>query len=108
MGTEHCPKPARLEDLHGDTPVAHIAITMMRSGLMKVEGSITDEAFARHMLDTARATLDNYHVQQKLGKRSAIIVPAYDTSLVGTPEEKQLLAARDELDNAMVRHGRPG
>jgi len=31
----------------------------------------------------------------------ALIVPAYDTALVGTPEEKKLLAARDELSNAM-------
>jgi hypothetical protein len=30
----------------------------------------------------------------------AIIVPAYDTALVGTEAEKKLLAARDELDNA--------
>jgi hypothetical protein len=80
-------KPASLDDLHGDTPVARIEIVMLRSGLM---------------LDTARATLDNYHIQQKLGRRSPIIVPAHDTSLVGTPEEKQLLAARDELSNAMA------
>lgn len=95
-------KPVSLDDLHGDTPVASIEIVMLRSGMMRIAGSITDEVFARHMLDTARSTLDNYHIQQKLGKRSAILVPAYDTSLVGTPEEKKLLLARDELSNAMA------
>jgi hypothetical protein len=74
---------------------------MLRSGLMRIAGSITDEVFARHMLDTARATLDNYHIQQKLGKRSPIIVPAHDTSLVGTPAEKALLNARHALADAM-------
>ena len=44
----------------------------------------------------------NYHGRAKLMDGKAIIVPAYDTALVGTPEEKQLLAARDELANAMA------
>ena len=91
-----------MDDLHGDTPVAFIGITLMRSGLMKMEGSITDEKFVGYMLTTAQDTMRNYHAKQKLGERSAIIVPAYDTALVGTPEEKQLLAARDELSNAMA------
>lgn len=91
-----------LDDLHGDTPVAYIGITLNRSGLMRIDGSITDEKFARYMLDTARETLTNYHIQQKLGKRSSIIVHADDTALVGTPEEKALLAARHELSDAMV------
>lgn len=90
------------EVLHGDTVVAVVTIKMRRSGLMSVEGSITDEVFARHMLDTARDVITNYHIQQKLGNRSPIIVAADDTSLVGTPAEKRLLAARDELDNALV------
>lgn len=98
--SEHCPSPLHLEELHGDTPVAFIGITMLRSGMMKIEGSITDEHFARHMLDTARDTLTNYHIQQKAGRRSSIIVHANDTALVGTPQEKALLAARDDLDNA--------
>lgn len=96
-------KPVQLEDLHGDTPVASIGITLYRSGLMRLDGSITDEKFARYMLDTARDTLTNYHIQQKLGNRSPILVHANDTALVGTPEEKALLKARDELDNAMVQ-----
>lgn len=98
-------KRATLEDLHGDTVVAKIEICLMRSGMMRMAGSITDEHFTLHMLDTARQTMVEYHAKQKLGQRSAILVPADDTSLVGTPEEKRLLAARDELDNAMVKHG---
>lgn len=94
-------RPIDLDDLHGDTIVARIEIVMCRSGMMRIAGSITDEMFARHMLDTARGTLDNYHIQQKLGNRSNIVVPAYDTSLVGTEQEKQLLKARDELSDAM-------
>lgn len=100
--SEHCPKPIHLDDLHGDTPVAFIGITLMRSGMMKMEGSITDENFVRYMLDTARDTMQGYHAKQKLGQRSAIIVHANDTALVGTPEEKALLAARHDLANAMT------
>lgn len=86
-----------LDDLHGDTPVAFIGITLLRSGVMKMEGSITDEKFVLYMLDTARDTMQNYHAKQKLGERSSIIVNANDTALVGTPQEKALLAARHEL-----------
>lgn len=91
-----------MDDLHGDTPVATIEIVLMRSGLMRIAGSITDEKFVQYMLDTAKDTMRNYHAKQKLGQRSPIIVPAYDTALVGTPEEKQLLAARHDLANAMA------
>lgn len=89
-----------LDDLHGDTVVARITISMARSGMMKVEGSITDYEFATHMLDTARDVVNNYHGRVK-NTDSPLIVPAYDTSLVGTESEKKLLAARDELANAM-------
>jgi len=89
------------DDLHGDTVVATIEIKMRRSGAMSVAGSITDEIYARYLLDTARDTLTNYHIQRRLGKRSPLIVPAHDTALVGTPEEQKLLAARDELANVM-------
>jgi hypothetical protein len=92
------------DDAHGDTVVAEIVIQLRRNGCMSVAGSITDEVYARHLLDTARDTLTNYHIQQKLGNRSPIIVPAYDTSLVGTPEERKLVGARDELANAMASH----
>lgn len=94
-------KPATLDELHGDTVVAKIEICLMRSGMMKMAGSITDEKFTLHMLDTARSTMVEYHAKQKLGQRSAILVPADDTALVGTDEEKRLLAARHELANAM-------
>jgi len=94
-------KRATLDDLHGDTVVARITVTMARSGACRVEGSITDHAFAHFMLDTARDVVNNYHGRTKLMDGKAIIVPAYDTALVGTPEEKKLLAARDELADAM-------
>ena len=87
-----------LDDLHGDTVVARITISMTRSGMMKVEGSITDYEFALHMLDTARDVVNNYH---KRADANSIIVPAYDTSLVGTDAEKKLLQARHELADAM-------
>ena len=90
-----------LDDLHGDTIVAQIHISMARSGACRVEGAITDKAFADFMLDTARDVVKNYHDRAKLMDGKAIIVPAYDTALVGTPEEKLLLKARDELANAM-------
>lgn len=90
-----------LDDLHGITTVARIAITMDRSGACRVEGSITDRAFAHFMLDTARDVVNNYHNRAALMEGKALIVPAYDTALVGTPEEKLLLAARHELADAM-------
>lgn len=93
-------KPATIDDLHGDTVVAKITISMARSGMMKVEGSITDYEFAHHMLDTARDVVNSYHGRASKAE-SPIIVPAYDTSLVGTDSEKKLLKARDELANAM-------
>lgn len=93
-----------LDELHGDTVVAQIVISCMRSGTMTVKGDITDEAYARAMLDTARDVLTNYHLQQRSGNRSPILVPAHDTALRGTPQEQALLRARDELANA--RDGR--
>lgn len=89
------------DDLHGDTVVAFLEIKLRRNGSMSVAGSITDEVYALHLIDTARATIQNHHAQARLGNRTQLIVPAHDTSLVGTPEEKMLLAARDELANAM-------
>jgi hypothetical protein len=94
-------KRQSLDDLHGQTAVARISIIMSRDGTCRVEGSITDHAFANFMLDTARDVVNNYHGRAKLMDGKALIVPAYDTALVGTPEEKLLLAARDDLSNAM-------
>ena len=92
-----------LDDRHGETVVAAITVTMARSGACGVEGSMADHALATFMLDAAKDGVNNYHGRAKLMDGKAIIVPAYDTALVGTPEEKLLLAARDELSNAMAR-----
>jgi hypothetical protein len=89
-----------LDDLHGDTVVAEIVIQMRRNGCMSVQGSINDHEYAKFILDTARDTLNTYHARKRLGM-DAIIVPAYDTALVGTEQEKKLLKARDELSDAM-------
>lgn len=67
--------------------------------MMKVEGSITDYEFALNMLDTARDVVNSYH--GRAVKDGGLIVPAYDTALVGTDAEKKLLAARHELSDAM-------
>lgn len=84
-------------NLFGDTIVAFIEIKMHRSGCMSISGSITDEASVLAMIDTARATMVNHFKSQKEGK---IIVPAYDTALVGTNMEKKLLQATDQLHRA--------
>lgn len=96
-------KRQSLDDIHGQTGVARITITMARDGNCRVEGSITDKEFADFMLDTARDVVSNYHNRAKLMDGKAIIVPAYDTALVGTDAEKKLIAARDQLSNAMAR-----
>lgn len=85
------------DDLYGDTVVATIEIKLRRNGSMSVGGSITDEVYARYLLDTARETLTNYHLQRRMGNTSQLVVPAHDTALVGTPEERKLIAAREEL-----------
>lgn len=89
-------KKQTLDDVHGATIVARISLAMDRAGNMKVEGSITDREFALFMLDTARDVVNSYHA-----KGGKIIVPAYDTALVGTDAEKKLLASRHELATAM-------
>lgn len=89
------------DDLHGDTIVAEIVIHMRRNGCMSVAGSINDHEYARFLLQTALDTLTSYHARKRLGQ-TPIIVPAHDTALVGTEQEKKLLAARDELSNAMA------
>jgi len=85
-----------LDDVHGQTIVARIGLEMDRAGNMRVEGSITDREFALFMLDTARDVVNSYHA-----KGGKIVVPAYDTALVGTEAEKKLLQARHELDRLM-------
>lgn len=97
-------KGMNFDDLHGETVVAEIHIKLHRNGAMSVGGSITDEVYARYLLDTARDTLTNYHIQRRNGLRSSLVVPAHDTALVGTSEERKLLDARHELANAMDEH----
>jgi len=43
-----------MDNLHGDTIVSQITISCARNGVMKVEGSITDEVYALAMLETAK------------------------------------------------------
>ncbi len=94
--------PKSLDDIHGATVVAQIDIKMDRMGNMRVAGSITDEKAALAMLDAAKDVLRNYHMKQKMGLRSSIVVPGYDTALTGTEYEKKLLAARHQLADAMA------
>jgi hypothetical protein len=88
------------DDLYGDTPVAKIEIVLRRNGCMSVAGSITDLTYGLYLLDTARDTLKSHHARERLTGGARLIVPAHDTALVGTPEEKKLLAAREELSTA--------
>lgn len=90
-----------MDDLHGDTVVSSLEIKCYRSGVMSVGGSLTDLNYALAMLDTARDILRSSYARRKITHGEAAIVPAHDTALVGTPQEKQLLAARHELADAM-------
>lgn len=67
---------------------------------MSVAGSINDEAFALYMLETAKSTVKEHHRSQHAGTRPMLLVPGYDTAITGTPEEKKLLAAKEELITA--------
>lgn len=84
-------------DLFADTVVAFIEIKMRRSGMMSIGGSITDEKAVLAMIDTARATLVANFRSNREGK---IIVPGYDTALVGTDYEKKLIGAVSDLHKA--------
>jgi hypothetical protein len=92
-----------IDDAHGKTIVASLTVQLQRDGCMALSGSITDKEYARFLLETALDLLMNNQHRQAIGQGSKIIVPAYDTALVGTDAEKKLLAARDELSNAMAR-----
>lgn len=93
--------PQSIDDAHGDVAVAQITITMARNGNCKVEGAITDHDFARFMLDTARDVVNNFHQRAQIQAGNGVIVPAYDTPLVHTPQEQRLLDARHRLADAM-------
>lgn len=84
-------------DPFGETVVVFVEIKMMRSGLMSIGGSITDEKAILAMIDTARSTLVESFRANREGK---IIVPGYDTAIVGTDYEKRLIGATDQLHKA--------
>lgn len=86
-----------MADEFGETVVAFLEIKMMRSGLMSIGGSITDEKAVIAMIDTARATLVESFKANRAGR---IIVPGYDTAIVGTDYEKKLVGAVDDLHKA--------
>jgi len=85
------------DDLHGDTIVAQITIALRRNGAMSVSGHINDEMYALHLIDTARDTVKNHHAKLRMGERGGLIIPAYDTSLVGTEAERKLYDARGDI-----------
>lgn len=87
------------DDLFGDTVVFELVIQIRRNGAMSVAGSINDLEYAKIVLESAKDTLNTYHARKRLGHDS-IIVPAYDTALIGTEQEKKLLKAREELEEA--------
>ena len=84
-------------DPFGETIVGWLHLDMARSGAMRISGTITDEASILAMIDTARASLVENFRSKKEGK---IIVPAYDTAVVGTDLEKHLLKSVEELHQA--------
>lgn len=91
---------SNIDELYAGTIVAFLEIKMRRDGMMSIGGSITDETSVLAMIDTARATLVSNFKANREGK---IIVPAYDTALVGTEHEKKLLLATDQLHKASGR-----
>ena len=93
------------DELYGDTVVAVLEIKLRRNGAMSVGGSITDEVYAMHLLDTARDTIRSYHAKRRGGDVSQLIVPAHDTSLAGTAEERKLLDAHGALIAAHEKAG---
>ena len=88
------------DDLHGETVVFELVIQIRRNGCMSVAGSINDCEYAKIVLESAKDSLDTYHARKRLGMET-LFIPAHDTAIIGTPQEKKLLAARDDLANAM-------
>ena len=84
------------DELFGDTVVFELVIQIRRNGAMSVAGSINDCEYAKLVLKTAMDTLDTYHARKRLGL-DTLIVPAHDTALVGTEQEKKLLKAKEDL-----------
>jgi hypothetical protein len=92
--SENFKKPQRMEELVGDHPRAFIGITLLSSGSVKVEGSITDLAFAETMLKTAGEVVKSYHARKRMEGGGPVFVPLKDTPLAGTPDEKRLVLGR--------------
>lgn len=69
------------DDLHGDTIVAYLKISVRRNGSMSTEGCIDQEAYALAMLDNARDAIKNHNARKKLNDGKRLITPHYDTPL---------------------------
>lgn len=94
-------KRQTLDDLHGDPVVASVTITLTRGMNMAISGTITDEDYILKMLDSARDYLMSQQARRKLETGHRLVVPGYDTALYRTPEEQKLIAARNEIADAM-------
>lgn len=91
-----------LDDLHGDVIVASVTITLSRAMNMAISGTITDEDYILKMLESATEYLKSQVARRKLQEGSGVVIASHDTALYRTPLEQRLLAARDEISNAMV------
>jgi len=94
-------KRQTLDDLHGDIEVAAITVRLCRSGNMSIAGTITDEDYILGMLETAAQYLRGQKAKRDLANGGTLIVPSYDTALHRTPLEQKLIAARDDVADAM-------
>lgn len=90
-----------LDDLHGDPVVASVTITLTRAMNMAISGTITDEDYILKMLESATDYLRSQQARRKLEGGDRLIVPGYDTALHRTPEEAKLIAARNEIADAL-------
>jgi hypothetical protein len=93
--------PQTLDDLHGDVVVASVTITLTRAMNMSISGTITDEDYILKMLDSARDYLHSQQARRRLEGGSKLVVPGYDTALHRTPQEQALIAARNQIADAM-------
>lgn len=90
-----------LDDLHGDAVVASVTITLTRGLNMAISGTITDENYILGMLQSATDYLTKQQNRRKLAAGGGLVIPGYDTALHRTPQEQALLAARDQIADAM-------
>lgn len=94
-------KMQTLDDLHGDVIVASVTITLSRAMNMAISGTITDEAYILGMLESAVEYLKSQRARRDLAEGKGLVIASHDTALYRTPQEQKLLAARDEIANAM-------